>query len=143
MLPIKCYEPEKICFFVEKVEKHPCFSTQILRYQNFEIALLLSIVERFNNDVFGVDMSPKGRATSYHICPLYTHSIFYWKLNRQFQVWGDWFLRFWFSAGRILYWDKYFWSELSRENFTQWEFSRIHIRNQIYLSHFFVGNPIL
>ena len=60
---------------------------------NFQIAILFSVVEKFNNYVLEDDLihhGPRGRAASYELCPLFIYSIGYWEIYKSFQ--GDFFL---------------------------------------------------
>ena len=65
--------------------------------QNFEIAILFSIVEKHNNYVFGADLLPhqsQGGAASYKLWPAFTYSNGYLEVYRPFQ--GD---IFWVGGG--------------------------------------------
>ena len=60
--------------------------------ENFEIAILFSIVKKSNNYVFEDDLIPHRpgrRAASCELCPMFVYSIYYWEVYRRFR--GDFF----------------------------------------------------
>ena len=83
--------------------------------QNFEKAILFSIVENFNNYIFEDDLfshSPGGRAASYELYQLFTYSISNWYACRRFQG-----VFFWWWGGGVRE-DWFTWEDLSMEEFS-------------------------
>ena len=79
--------------------------------QNFEIAIVFSIVKKSNNYVFRHDSiphSPGGRVASCELWSLFTYSIGYWEVYGHFQ----WDFFWWGESG-----EKVTWKDLSMEEF--------------------------
>ena len=83
--------------FFKRTKKLPRFFFPNSSDQKFEIAILISIVERSINHASGDDTNlqvPGESVVSFEICPVFTYSIYYWEVKTFFGE-GD------FSVGKI------------------------------------------
>ena len=119
----------------------PMFS-KIIR-SKFWDTILFIIFKRPSNYVLGYNInthptSPGEMSLSYKICPLFTHSIFYWELCIDFG-WGVGtnFLLGVFPQRDFLRGGKFPGDEFVWRYFTLGKFARIPIQNYFYLSCYF------